>query len=65
MNSLSGSAVVALRFRNILRPPPAAYITDMQPLKAPFKFFLCISNVLYYSDRGRVHRQDLCAVVVH
>lgn len=38
---------MAFRSSNILRLLPAAYITDINHLKAYFKSFLCISKLLY------------------
>lgn len=49
---LKWAAFMALRSSNILRLPLAAYITNMNHLKAPFKSFLCISKLLYYFHLG-------------
>ena len=61
---LKWAAFMALRSSNILRLPLAAYITNMNHLKAPFKSFLCISKLLYYFHLGLLSVDTICTICV-
>lgn len=57
---LKCAAFMALRSPNIIRLSQAAYITDMNHLKASFKSSLCISKLLYCFHLDYIHWQALC-----